>query len=170
MMCRFAAKFVPFAASASSVLLPVTAQAQLPAESTRMIDVMGTPARVLTMRLDERQTGQPVLFLHGGAGSPLEAWGQWLSTIARLAPVVTFDRPGVGQSPFEGELPTPERVATFANELMRVLDVAPPYVLIGHSWGGPIIHSYAGRYPNDVVGMVYLDPAEPTWNPCAAQM
>ena len=102
MMCRFAAKFVPFAASASSVLLPVTAQPQLPAESTRMIDVMGTPARVVRCDWNERRTGQPVLFLHGGAGSRLEDWGQWLSTIARLTPVVTFDRPGVGQSPFEG--------------------------------------------------------------------
>jgi hypothetical protein len=39
MNCRFAAGFVPFASSAASVLLPVTAEAQLPAESTRMSQV-----------------------------------------------------------------------------------------------------------------------------------
>jgi pimeloyl-ACP methyl ester carboxylesterase len=130
-----------------------------------MVDVMGTPARVLTIGLDEREEGQPVLFLQSGAGAPLETWGEWLSVIARLAPVVAYDRPGLGESPFDGELPTPERVAAHAHELMRVLGVDPPYVLVGHSWGGPMILSYAGRYPDEVVGMVYLDPSEPDLTP-----
>ena len=48
---------------------------------------------------------------------------------------------------------------------MGILDVDPPYVLVGHSWGGPLILYYAGRYPHDVVGMVYLDPTEPDLMP-----
>ena len=95
-----------------------------------MVDVMGTPARVLTLGLDEREEGQPVLFLHGGAGSPLEAWGEWLSAIARLAPVVAYDRPGLGRSPFDDETPTPDRVAAHAHELMSVLGVDPSNVRV----------------------------------------
>ncbi len=152
-------------ASAAAVPQPPGAVAQLPSGSTRMVDVMGSPTRVLTLGLDDREDGQPVLFLHSGGGSPLEAWGDWVSTIARLAPVVAYDRPGLGQSPFDDQTPTPERVVAHAHELMGVLDVDPPYILVGHSWGGPLILFYAGQYPDEVVGMVYLDPTEPDLMP-----
>ena len=132
-------------ASAAAILLPLGAAAQFPSGSTRMVDVMGSPTRVLTIGLNDREEGQPVLFLHSGAGSPLEAWGGWASTIARLAPVVAYDRPGVGQSPFDDQTPTPERVAAHAHELMGILDVDPPYILVGHSWGGPLMLVYAGQ-------------------------
>jgi len=125
-----------------------------------MVDVMGSPTRVLTMGLHDREDGQPVLFLHSGAGSPLESWGDWVSTIARLAPVVAYDRPGLGRSPFDDRASTPERVVAHAHELMGILDVDPPYILVGHSWGGPLILFYAGQYPDEVAGMVYLDPTE----------
>ena len=48
---------------------------------------------------------------------------------------------------------------------MGILDVAPPYILVGHSWGGPLMLFYAGQYPDEVAGMVYLDPTEPDLMP-----
>jgi len=66
----------------------------------------------------------------------------------------------LGRSPFDDQTPTPERVAAHAHELMGTLDVDPPYILVGHSWGGPLILFYAGQYPDEVAGMVYLDPTE----------
>jgi pimeloyl-ACP methyl ester carboxylesterase len=35
--------------------------------------------------------------------------------------------------------------------------IAPPYVLVGHSWGGIIVRGYAHTHPTEVVGLVYLD-------------
>lgn len=125
-----------------------------------MVNVDGISIRVRTLGLADRADGEPVLFLQSGAGSPLEAWGTWISQISDLAPVVAFDRPGIGKSKFDDMEPTPEREATDAHEVMRVLGVPPPYILIGHSWGGPLILYYAGDYPDEVVGMVYLDPTE----------
>ncbi|MCG8462734.1 MAG: hypothetical protein MI919_41140, partial [Holophagales bacterium] len=114
----------PAAGLATTVVLAVVAlpslraEAELPASSTRKVEVMGTPVRVLTLGLEERGEGQPVLFLHGGAGSSLETWGDWLSSIALLAPVVAYDRPGLGRSPFDGKIPTPGRVVAHAHELL----------------------------------------------------
>jgi pimeloyl-ACP methyl ester carboxylesterase len=33
----------------------------------------------------------------------------------------------------------------------------PPYVLVGHSYGGMIVRLYATRHPTDVVGLVLID-------------
>jgi len=130
-----------------------------------MVDVLGSPTKVLTLRLEEREEGEPILFLMGGGSAPMESWGGWLDMIAPLAPVVTYDRPGIGGSPFDGADPTPQRVVEHAHEVLAVLDVPPPYILVGWSWGGPLIRYYAGAYAADVVGLVYLDPSDMTATP-----
>ena len=139
--------------------------AQIPDGSTRVVEVLGSPTRVMTLGLEDRGRGEPVLFLMAGGGAPIEFWGEWISMISSLAPVVTYDRPGIGESSFDGIDPTPERVAEHAHELLNVLDVSPPYILVGWSWGGPLIRFYAGSYPEDIVGMVYLDPSDMTASP-----
>jgi len=116
--------------------------------------------------LEGRKSGEPVLLLmNGGGGGQLEAWGNLIETIASMAPVVAYDRPGIGGSPFDGVDPTPQRVAEHAHELLAALNVPPPYILVGWSWGGPLIRYFAGAYPEEVVGMVYLDPSDMTASP-----
>jgi pimeloyl-ACP methyl ester carboxylesterase len=145
----------------AAVASPEEGEAQLLEDSTRMVDVFGTPTRVLTLGLDEREPGQPVILLQAGAGTALEGWREWPAVLAEFAPVVGYDRPGLGESPFDGIEPTPERVAVHARELLDTIDVEPPYVLVGHSWGGPLILYFAAAYPDEVVGMVYIDPQDP---------
>ncbi len=132
---------------------------------TRVVEVLGSPTKVLTVGLEARAPGEPVLFLMAGGGTTVEAWGEWITIISSLAPVVTYDRPGIGGSPFDGLDPTPHRVAEHAHELLSVLDVPPPYILVGWSWGGPLIRFFSGAYPDEVVGMVYLDPSDMTASP-----
>lgn len=52
-------------------------------------------------------------------------------------------------------------MADHVDALLAELNVPPPYVLVGHSWGGALILHYAGHRGRDVVGMVYLDPMDP---------
>ena len=78
----------------------------------------------MQLGLEDRTTGEPVILLQSGAGTALEGWGDWPLALSELAPVVGYDRPGLGQSPFEGVDPTPQRVATHAHELLDVLRVA----------------------------------------------
>jgi thioesterase domain-containing protein len=44
--------------------------------------------------------------------------------------------------------------------LLAAMHEPPPYVLVGHSYGGPIIQTFAARYPKDVAGLVYVDPTD----------
>ncbi|HSM17351.1 MAG TPA: alpha/beta fold hydrolase [Gemmatimonadales bacterium] len=137
---------------------PAAGQATEPA--FRMVEAKGQPTRVLTLGLERRSPGQPVVILQSGFGSPMELWGSVPQGVAQFAPVVAYDRPGIGGSPFHGSPPTLDRVTDHLGALLAVLDAPPPYILVGHSWAGPLIQDYAGKHPQDVVGMVFVDPTD----------
>ena len=46
--------------------------------------------------------------------------------------------------------------------MLQRADVRPPYLLVGHSWGGLISRIFAHKYPEDVAGMVLIDTNPPT--------
>lgn len=152
------------------VVLPPTARAQVPTSPGRLIDVNGYRTRVQTLGLDRREEGTPVLVLFAGAGSRLTSWGGWIEDVAELAPVVTYERPGIGRSVENGGDASPPLMAEHARAVLDALAVAPPYVLVGHSWGGVLIQFFAARYPDEVVGMVYLDPTDAMESQCEAVM
>lgn len=108
--------------------------------------------------LEERETGEPVLVLQSGHGVSLEDWAGWVSQLADLAPVVAFDRPGTGRSPYDGAPVTPDRMVLHTRAVLDALEVSPPYILVGHSWGAELIGRYAAARPEDVSGLVFLDP------------
>jgi pimeloyl-ACP methyl ester carboxylesterase len=71
---------------------------------------------------------------------------------------VRYDRPGLGRSAEDGESPTPRHLATVLHSALAAAGVAPPYVLVGHSLGGTRIRMFAGMYPDEVAGLVFVDP------------
>jgi pimeloyl-ACP methyl ester carboxylesterase len=46
--------------------------------------------------------------------------------------------------------------------LLAKLGVDPPYLLVGHSWGGALARYHAAAYPDDIAGILYLDPTDVT--------
>jgi pimeloyl-ACP methyl ester carboxylesterase len=75
--------------------------------------------------------------------------------------VCVYDRAGRG---FSEPAPSPQDGIGAATDLHTLLDrahVAGPYVLVGHSSGGPYVQLFATRYPDQVAGMVLLDGQPP---------
>ena len=142
----------------SATVFPAFAQnTTLP---TRIVNVAGGDMRVWTEGLAQRQPGKPVVILEAGAGNGLEAWRPVFADIAKRAPVVAYDRRGIGQSQPDTERPTLRRVAASLHALLQRLGAAPPYVLVGHSWGGAFIRAFADAHPRDVAGMVFVDASD----------
>jgi pimeloyl-ACP methyl ester carboxylesterase len=57
--------------------------------------------------------------------------------------------------------PEPRTAREFAKELHTLLGKANepgPYVLVGHSMGGYTVRVYAHDYPDEVAGVVFIDP------------
>jgi pimeloyl-ACP methyl ester carboxylesterase len=125
----------------------------------RMVEVDGHAMRVATAGLATRRPGEPVVVFENGATAPLDAWGDVPAHVAAFAPVVAYDRSTIGQSEWDGEIGTPSHVTARLWALLRAMEVEPPYVLVGWSWGGDLIRYHAGTHPGDVAGLVHVDPA-----------
>jgi pimeloyl-ACP methyl ester carboxylesterase len=125
-----------------------------------MVEVEGDSMRVRTAGFEHLENGQPVVLFQSGAWTPIDTWDPVFEEVAAFAPVVAYERRGIGQSEWDGKPQTPERVAEQLQALLGEVEAPPPYVLVGHSWGGWLIRDFAGRYPEEVAGLVYVDPSD----------
>ena len=125
----------------------------------QMIELDGRAVRVQTIGLQDRRLGTPVIVFEAGASNSLEVWGGILPQVASMAPVVAYDRAGLGSSEWDETNPTPQHVANRLQRMLQQIDADPPYVLVGFSWGGMLARYFAGYYPTDVVGLVLVDPS-----------
>lgn len=89
----------------------------------------------------------------------------WTAVLERLPPSVatfTYDRPGYGAS--RPAPTTPRTPCDIARELHAGLVASgarPPYVLVGHSLGGQYQYAFAMLFPQEVAGLLLLDPTHP---------
>lgn len=107
--------------------------------------------------------GAPSVVIDGGIGAGAEEYESLQTRLAAHTTVVAYDRAGYGESE---EGPLPRDSATEAAELRALLEglgIDGPHVLVGHSLGGLNIQVYAGLYPEDVAGLVLLDPPPLKW-------
>ena len=128
------------------------------APGSRFVDLDGRRVRVQTLGLETRQPRQPVVILEAGASNPLEVWSRVVPQIAASAPVVAYDRAGLGQSEWDEQRPTPQHAITRLRRVLDAIAVKPPYVLVGYSWGAVLARYFAGNHPADVAGLVFVDP------------
>lgn len=101
--------------------------------------------------------GSPTVVLLNGAGDYSFVWSLVQPEVARFARTVAYDRAGDAWSDLG---PTPRSMRQESAELHLLLAKAglrPPYVLVGHSFGGLLARVFAGMYPGDVAGMVLVD-------------
>ncbi|MEL6535963.1 MAG: alpha/beta hydrolase [Bacteroidota bacterium] len=128
---------------------------QAPGPEGELVDVGG-------FRLHIHATGtknnRPTVVMENGGGLPTEFF-HWLNEgLQDSLRVVRYDRAGLGNS---DECITPRDPETIAHELHTLLEKAgeePPYLLAGHSMGGPYIRVFAQLYPEEVAGLIFLDP------------
>jgi pimeloyl-ACP methyl ester carboxylesterase len=138
--------------------------------TVRMVEVDGHAVRVQVLGLERRVEGDPLVVFEAGAGNPLEVWTRVLPHIADSHAVVAYDRSGLGQSEWDCEVPTPQHVAQRLHRVLDEIGAGPPYVLVGYSWGGPLVRHFAGVYPEEVSGLVYVDPGPIVTQPLAENL
>jgi pimeloyl-ACP methyl ester carboxylesterase len=154
---RMSMRSLTVAACATVLGTPTQVLAQ---PETRSIIVNNRPMRVWSQGIEGRKPDQPVVILEAGGRSTLESWQPVFADISRLAPVFAYDRRGLGQSEYDGERPTVQHVAQTLHALLDSAHIPPPYILVGHSWGGVFIRGFASLYSKDVAGLVFLDVSD----------
>ena len=120
----------------------------------QMIDIGG-----YRLHMHMEGQGSPTVVLDAGAGGIGLTWELIRPAIAKVTRVVVYDRAGLGWSDAS---PYPRDPYTMAGELHTMLvnaHISGPYILVGHSLGGPIARQFAAKYPEQVAGLVMVDSA-----------
>jgi pimeloyl-ACP methyl ester carboxylesterase len=110
--------------------------------------------------------GSPTVILEvgwpGDGSLSSSEWDKVQPNVALMTRVCSYDRAGTGQSdPPPSGTRTVDDVVDDLHALLSAAGVAGPYVLVGHSFGGFVIRVFAGRYPDEIAGLVFVDSAQP---------
>jgi pimeloyl-ACP methyl ester carboxylesterase len=130
---------------------PLSAQASDPPGTVVDLDGFG-------LHLWCQGSGGPTVVLSAGAGDYSFDWEPVMEGLRGHVRVCAYDRAGFAWS---GVGPVPRTMAQEAFELRSALrrsGEAGPYVLVGHSVGALIARVFARDYPDDVAGLVLVDP------------
>jgi thioesterase domain-containing protein len=106
----------------------------------------------------EYGAGEATVVFESGLGDDWQPW-QWVAPeVAEQARVFAYSRPGYGQSEPTTEPRDAEHIVEGLRELLAARGYAPPYVLVGHSLGGGYMELFAKAHPEEVTGVVLVDP------------
>jgi pimeloyl-ACP methyl ester carboxylesterase len=105
--------------------------------------------------------GAPTVILVAGLGNPGAQLASVSYALESRTRVCWYDRPGQGSS---DPVSHPQSLTTVVDDLGTFLvqaAIAPPYVLVGHSFGASEAIRYAQLHPADVAGFVAMNPVPP---------
>jgi len=119
----------------------------------KLVDIGGRSLHLVCMG-----SGPHTVVMESGAASAFYEWWLVQTALRDEYRTCSYDRAGFGWSD-----PTPQRsMAGYVADLHELLHRAgekPPFLFVGHSMGGPIVERYYWKYPEDVAGLVLVDPA-----------
>lgn len=123
----------------------------------RLVDIGGR-----RIQLDCRGTGAPTVVFESGLGTDGSlGWALVHDSIAATTRACAYSRAGILWS---DPRPAPLHDGSIADDLHATLGAAgerPPYVMVGHSVGGPYVLAYTRRYGAEVAGVVFVDASHP---------
>lgn len=151
-LCAFAGAFLTVCAGASTT--PMHPEWEFYAHPQRLIDIGGRKLNIYCIG-----KGSPTVILDGGLGSDITEWRFVQPEIAKTTQVCAYDRAGNG---FSDPAPLPRDAKALAadlSSLLRAAKVGGPYVVVGQSLAGLHIRLFADEHPDEVAGMVLVDPS-----------
>jgi len=166
-LCAAALRAVARRFRFAAALLVVLASASAFA-GDRNSDVISDPAYASAQRLVDIDHGRRLNLYCIGSGSPTivfdaglanwsQIWGLVQPVVAARTRACAYDRAGLGFSDPATRPGTSANIVDDLHRLLRAASIAPPYVLVGHSYGGMNVRLYADLYRDDVAGLVLVD-------------
>jgi pimeloyl-ACP methyl ester carboxylesterase len=115
------------------------------------------------LHLHRMGSGSPAVVMDSGLGAISLLYELILPPIAEFTTAAAYDRAGYAWSDPApaGVSRTSKQRMTELHTLLEKATIAPPYVLVGHSFGGINVMVYTDLYPDDVAGLVLIDPSTP---------
>lgn len=127
---------------------------------TKYVSVDGRKMAYKSYGLENRKPGVPVLVFESGLGSGGGAYELLFPALSQKTAGIAYDRNGLGDSELDTTIKSDGDVVRRLHGLLKQLKVEPPYLLVGHSLGGPFIRLFTAVYPSEVAGLVFIDPTD----------
>jgi pimeloyl-ACP methyl ester carboxylesterase len=122
------------------------------------------------IHVNDQGSGTPAVIFESGIAASSLSWTLVQPAIAKLTRSVSYDRLGLGWS---GKCPVPRSLDAMLSEFQEMLAAAaipPPYILVGHSFGGLLIRAWAARKPETVSALLFVDPVSlEFWGRCSPE-
>jgi pimeloyl-ACP methyl ester carboxylesterase len=123
----------------------------------RLVDIGGRH-----MQIDCRGSGAPTVVFEAGLDTMGSlSWSAVHDAIAATTRACAYSRAGVMWSERRGGKFEPDSVAQDLHALLLAAGERAPFVLVGHSLGGPYIMNFTRLYPQEVAGLVFVDASHP---------
>jgi len=104
------------------------------------------------------QSDSPTIIFEAGIAATNLNWREIQNTVSGFNHTVSYDRAGLGWSSPSRTPRTPSNIAPELHSMLEAAGIKPPYILVGHSFGGLVMRRFATLYPNEVLGVVLVDP------------
>lgn len=110
--------------------------------------------------IDCRGSGSPTVILESGLGTGAAGWGLVPERVGAETRVCSWDRPGIGNSAPMGRH-TALDLAAHLRATLAAAGESGPFLVVGHSLGGVYARVFASAYPDEIAGVVLVDPYLP---------
>jgi pimeloyl-ACP methyl ester carboxylesterase len=122
------------------------------------------------VQMAQQGSGRYTVIFESGFGTGMGAWRKVAPEVAKSAHVVTYSRAGHGSSDARPEPRTILQSSLELDQLIASANLHPPFILVGHSYGGLLARAFAARHPEQVAGMVLVDPSDERFNPALRKL
>jgi pimeloyl-ACP methyl ester carboxylesterase len=113
------------------------------------------------MHIDCVGQGSPTVVLDTALGAMSASWVRVQQEVSGTTRVCAYDRAGMGWSQSGPEPRDAKQVAGELHALLEGAGIDGPYVLVGHSFGGLYMQTYAARNPEEVAGVALIESSHP---------
>jgi len=137
-----------------------TPSASASTEFVADVDVGGRTMHLVCVGPTE--PGEPTILLEAGGGGDYLTWAEILHLMQSTHRLCAYDRAGLGQSepPAEASRTAADQVADL-RALLDAAGVSGPFVIGAHSYGATVAILFTQAYPDEVVGLLFVDPESP---------
>ena len=110
------------------------------------------------MHIDCTGEGTPTIILESGVGDDWLIWQAVQPELSTVSRVCSYDRLGLGWSEPSTAPRDAIAIASQLHALLSIAHISGPLLLVGHSGGGLYIRAFAAIYPENVLGLIFVDP------------
>ncbi len=122
--------------------------------------VNGKKVEIFISGLENNRKGKPVIVFENGMASKYGNWETVIPEVSKTSTIFSYNRPRIGESENDSIPPTTKHIVENLRMMLLEKGLKPPYLLVSHSFGGAYIRSFASYHPDEIAGLIFVDPID----------